>query len=157
MLPKVITFDPTFGILICLALWKLDIQSNPRIPRSPQSESGKTSKCAFKFGTRKCNKTNFSMSWWHQPDALCWAAGSTQWPLKVRRALESVPRAINSPWHPRLDQNWKIGFLGVVWAFVLGIFPPFPTNFSTKIYTKNTSKFLDSSLFTKNTKYCSYP
>ena len=55
--PEVINFDPTIGILISLAFWKLDIQS---FPRSLQSESEKNSKCASKFKTEKVQHDKFT-------------------------------------------------------------------------------------------------
>ena len=108
MLPEVITFGPTVGILIYLAFWKLDIQSFPGTPRSPQSEFEKTFKCASKVKTEKVQQDEFA-------DVIM---TSTQQPYKVRYALKSMPRAINSPWHLILDYNWKIGFLGAI----LGVF-----------------------------------
>ena len=78
--------------------------------------------------------------------------GPTRRPLKVRRASKSVPRAINSPQHPRLDQNGKIGFLGAIWTFFL-----YSQHISPPKKHKNISKFLDSSLFSKNKRQCSYP
>ena len=53
ILPEVITFDPTVGILISLSFWKLDIKSFLGKSRSPQSESGKTSKYASDVKTEK--------------------------------------------------------------------------------------------------------
>ena len=62
MLLEVITFDPTIGILISLVFWKLNIHGF-------QLEYRKTSKCAPKVGTKKCNMTNLPMSQWHQASA----------------------------------------------------------------------------------------
>ena len=65
-LPKVITFDPKVGILISSVLWKLDIQSFLGTPRSLQSESEKTSKCASEIRTEKVHKdeiADISRAW----------------------------------------------------------------------------------------------
>ena len=56
MLPDVITFDSTVGILISLIFWKLNIQIFPGKPRSPQSKSGKTSKWASEVKTEKMHE-----------------------------------------------------------------------------------------------------
>ena len=53
MLPKIITFDLTVGILISLFFWKLYIHSFPGTPRFPQSQSGKTSKGTSEVKTKK--------------------------------------------------------------------------------------------------------
>ena len=147
----VITFDPTIVILISLSFWQLDIQSFSRTPRSPQFEFGKTSKRAFKVKTEKCNNTNLPMSWWHQLGAPCWAAEPNR-----RCASKSMPRAINSPWHPKLDQNWKFGFLGVVCVF-LGIFF---LSFLTIFLSQKTQKYIKFSWFfslLQEYKLVSYP
>jgi len=66
-------------------------------------------------------------------------------------ALKNVPRAINSPRHP-IDRGhtffWNLPFAQPLYTFFLSS--------NTKKHPKHTSKFLDSSLFPKNTKYCSY-
>ena len=69
------------------------------------------------------------MSRWHPLGAPCWVAGPTQHTYKVHCALKFVPY---SPWHPKLDQNKKkLGFWELFGPF-LGVFPLYPTHFSTK-------------------------
>ena len=70
-LPEVITFDPTIGILISLAFWKIDIQIFPGTPRLPQYTSKKTSKCASKFKIEKVQQDKFANV----------TMTSTRWPL----------------------------------------------------------------------------
>ena len=68
-LPEVITFDPTVGILISLVFCKLNIQIFPRKPRSPQSESEKTSKCTSKGKTKKVHEDEIVDVSGARPDA----------------------------------------------------------------------------------------
>ena len=68
------------------------------------------------------------------------------------RCLKIRARAINSPKHPS-DQKRNTFF----WVFALFLVSlhVFPSSKTPK-NLKNTLKPLDSSLFTKNTRYCSY-
>ena len=75
-LPKVITFDPTILILMYLVFWKLDIHIFPGTPRSLQSKSGKTSKCATKVKTEKVHKDEIADISQAQPSAPTRAAGA---------------------------------------------------------------------------------
>ena len=138
MLLEVITFDPTFGILISLGFRKLEIQSFSETPRLPQFEFGKTSKCAFKVKTEKVQQ-------------IC----------RCHDEISSGPtrcaKGYKQPLAPQIGselKNWVLGScLSVFWVFFFSLFSPY---FSPNKH-KNTSKLLDSSLFFKNTRQCSYP
>ena len=137
-LPKVITFDLTVGFLISLALWKLEIHRFPETPISPQSKSGKTSKYVFEVRTCKVYEdeiVDISGAW---PDSPCMASDLTRRPLKGNRASGSIPRAINRPWHPRLDENRKRGVFGSCfarfWSFSLFLFSPYFSPKNTKTH-----------------------
>ena len=67
--------------------------------------------------------------------------------MKGRR-LERHARAINSPKHPSNQKRHFSNFLPFAWFLY--------TFFSLPNTQKNTSKLLDSSFFTKNTRYCYY-
>ena len=86
-LPKIITFDPIFVFLISLTFWS-------------QNQKG-LQMCIWSQKPKRHYKTNLLMSRWHQGR-----------PLNGHQALGSVPRAINSPRHPRLNQNRKRGGFG---------------------------------------------
>ena len=73
---EVITFDPTVGILISLVFCKLNIQIFPRKPRSPQSESEKTSKCTSKGKTKKVHEDEIVDVSGARPDAPTRATGA---------------------------------------------------------------------------------
>jgi len=149
-LPKVITFDLTVGFLISLALWKLEIHRFSKTPISPQSKSRKTSKYVFEVRTCKVYEdeiVDISGAW---PDSPCMASDLTWRPLKGNWASGSMPRAINRPWHPRLDENRKMGgFWELFCAFLVIFSLSFLTIYLSKKH-KNTSKLLDSSPFSKN-------
>ena len=59
-LPESITFDLTVRFPISLVLWKLDIQSFPRTPKSAQSKLGETFKYVFKISLEKARNTKVS-------------------------------------------------------------------------------------------------
>ena len=123
MLLEVITFDPTFGILISLAFRKLEIQSFSETPRLPQFEFGKTSKCAFKVKTEKVQQ-------------IC----------RCHDEISSGPtrcaKGYKQPLAPQIGselKNWVLGScLSVFWVF----FFLFSHHISLLINTKTHQNFL---------------
>ena len=74
-------------------------------------------------------------------------------PIRGSHHLKKCVGAINNPKHPT-DQERKTFFLILLSTQLLYTAFSLP---NTKKTPKNTSKLLDSSLFTKNTRYCSIP
>ena len=67
--------------------------------------------------------------------------------------LKNAPRAINSPKHPTDREDTLFFEIRILPNLSTHLFFSLP---NTKKHPKHTSKFLDSSLFAKNTRYCSY-
>ena len=109
----------------------LDIQSFLRTPRLPQSKFGKTSKCESEVGTKSATRQ------------ICRCHDDIS-PMH----LVGPPSPTGTPGTAYWTRIENLDFWKLFGPF-LGIFPLFSTHFSTK-NTKNISKLLDSSLFTKN-------
>ena len=134
-LPRSITFDPTVGFSRSIPFQKQEFKIFPRVSRSTQS-----------------------MAFWRwRPLKGCW------WPYKGR-CLEKRTKSIKGPKHPSEQRRPHFSEFFSLPRCFLCIFPLFQTHKKknkNKTHThthtyKHTSKPLDSSLFTKNTRYCSY-
>ena len=118
-IPETITFDPTIGFSIYLVLWKLDIQSFLRTPKSVQSEFGKAFKYAIEVRTEKRENDKF-------------ANVSRADPVHIQ-GVSSIGKHAKGYKYPQTPHFTKIKkILGCLGAFFWTVSLSFLSNFSPK-------------------------
>ena len=126
-------------------------------PRLPQSKFEKTSKYASKVKTKKVQQDEFANV----------IMTSTRRPLQCRRSdpvalqgassLKKRAKGYKQPLAPQIRLEIKILVFQELLGRFLGIFFSLFSPYFSLNKQINTSKLLDSSLFSKNTRQCSYP